>query len=375
MKIAIIGTFPPYRGGIAHFNKLLHDTLNKEHDVIAINFYRQYPKIFFPGKSQIEQNYDIKNSFNNTWLDSINPFSWFRVIDKLKAIKPDLIIYKFWMPFFAPALGTISHYIKKHINVKSICIVDNLIPHETRLGDNILIKYLVNNTDAFLVMSKEVRDDLLFVKSNADFCLTRHPVYTQFGNPIDKNIARKNLEIKENKVILYFGFIRKYKGVQYLIRAIPKVINKIDARFIIAGEFYDNRDKYIKEIDKITHSDKLTLVDGFIADEQVNNYFSAADIVVLPYIDATQSGITQIALNYELPCIVTNVGGLPEIVHDGETGFVIEPESSNAISKSIIKYYKNSDREKFRKFLTLEKNKYSWNNFAQKLIKLYESCL
>lgn len=373
MNIVIIGTFPPYRGGIAHFNKLLFDHLSINHNVMAINFSRQYPDIFFPGKTQIDHGCSENEKFLNRWLDSINPISWSKIIKKLEIIKPDLIIYKFWMPYFAPSLGTISKFIKKSLpEIKTIAILDNLIPHEQRPGDSWLINYLINNTDGFVVMSKNVRKELINLRHDAKYRLITHPIYNQFGDQLDKQIAREKLNISEKRVVLYFGFIREYKGVQYLIKGIPEVIKKIDARFIVAGECYNNTEKYNKSIENISCSDKLWFIDEFIPDSKVNLYFSAADLVVLPYIDATQSGITQIALNYELPCIVTDVGGLPEIIHDGQTGFVIKPKSSKAISKAIINYFQNSDKDKMKNNVVAEKKKYSWENFILRLLELYE---
>jgi len=370
MKITIIGVFPPYRGGISHFNQLLYKNLVKEHEVSIINFSRQYPSMFFPGKSQLDNNLSNYKIFNKRLLDSINPISWINVFKKLINISPNLVIYKYWMPFFAPSLGTIAFLVRNSSRIKSLCIIDNLIPHEKRLGDMVLSKYIVNNTDYFLVMSKTVEKDLLRIKPYAKYRFAEHPLYINFGESIPKQEARKKLRINEENVILYFGYIRKYKGVNYLINAIPEILKNVDLKVIIAGEFYEDNEPYLRAIKGTGKENKILLVDQFIPDDEVNIYFSAADLVVLPYIDATQSGIVRIAFNYNLPCIVTDVGGLPDMVNDGKTGYIIPPRDSGAIAKSVAKFFLSSNREKMIENVKKEKTKFSWSKFINKIQKL-----
>lgn len=370
MKIAILSIFPPYRGGIAHFNVKLYETLSQRHQVSVINFSRQYPNLFFPGKSQLDSDYRENNSFDKRIIDSINPVSWIKAYKVLKNQNPDLIIYKYWMPFFAPCLGSISFLFRKYLKGKSLAIIDNLIPHEKRFGDKLLNKFFLKQTDYFIVMSGQVEKELIYLKPKAKYSLLQHPIYNNFGEKISQKIAKEKLGIKETKVILYFGFIRKYKGVKYLIRAVPGILKKIDARIILAGEFYDDKSSYTDEIKKTNCSNKITVQDSFIPDSKVHLYFSAADLVVLPYVSATQSGIVKIAMNYDLPCVVTNVGGLPEIISDGKTGFVIEPKSERAISETVLKYFLETNQEKMIKNIKDNKRKYSWENFTQKTINL-----
>lgn len=371
MRIVIIGTFPPYRGGLSHFNKLLYDSLRKGHEISVINFFRQYPNLLFPGKSQLDNNIGPDKSFGNRLLDSINPLSWIKVFERLRYLSPDLIVYKYWMPFFAPSLGTIAFLTNRYTKIKSLCIIDNLVPHERRLGDMLLNKYVINNTNYFFVMSKKVELDLIKLKPNAKYKLVKHPIYSNFGTPLSKQIARKKLNITEEKVVLYFGYIRKYKGIKYLIKAVPRILEKVDVKTIIAGEFYEDKEPYLKEIKNTGREDKILLVDRFISDDEVNTYFSAADLLVLPYINATQSGITQIALAYNLPCVVTDVGGLPEVVLDGKTGFVVPPENSEAIARAVIDFFEIADKSEMIKNIEKEKSKYSWEKMADAILGLY----
>lgn len=367
MKITIPGIFPPYRGGIAHFNTLLYRSLGKRHDVSAINFSRQYPNLLFPGKTQMIENEPVIPEFGNRMIDSINPITWLKTSREIKRLSPDLLIYKYWMPFFAPSLGTIARRVKSNGKTQTLCIIDNLTPHEKRPGDLVLNRYLLNATDHFIAMSKTVEADLLSQKPEASYRLVSHPVYSNFGAPIPKDEARKRLGISEKNVILYFGYIRKYKGIQYLIQSVPKFSNHLDALTIIAGEFYEDKLPYVQEIEKTGQADKIRLIDQFIPDEQVNLYFSAADLVVLPYIHATQSGIMQIALSYELPCLVTRVGGLPEMVEEGQTGFIVPPENPDAIAEGIVRYFTNADRELIQSNIRRKKSFYSWEHFTSQI--------
>lgn len=367
MKITLLGILPPYRGGIAHFNTLLFQSLRNRHDVSAVNFSRQYPDLLFPGKTQLAEGGATAPEFSHRLVDSINPLSWLKSAAFVKSIAPDLLIYKYWMPFFAPALGTIARSARSNGRTKTLCIIDNLTPHEKRPGDLILNRYLLNTTDYFIAMSKTVEADLLSQKPAAQYRLVSHPVYSNFGAPLPKDEARRRLGITEKNVILYFGYIRKYKGIQYLIQAVPKFINHLDAMTIIAGEFYEDKTPYLQEIEKTGRPEKIRLVDEFIPDEQVNLYFSAADIVVLPYIHATQSGIMQIALSYELPCLVTRVGGLPEMVDDGQTGFIVPPENPDAIAAGLIDYFANIDRYAIQANIRRKKSYYSWEYFINQI--------
>ncbi|RKY56796.1 MAG: glycosyl transferase family 1, partial [Candidatus Neomarinimicrobiota bacterium] len=304
MRISIIGPAYPYRGGIALHNNLLYKEFSNKHTTEIINFKRQYPGILFPGKTQYEESKTFAHIPSFRILDSINPISWHKAANHIKLFSPDLIIIQFWMPFFSPCYGRIVRLLKKNSCSKTIIICHNIVPHEGSPIDKLLTKYLFSKADGFIIQAHSVEKDLLELRPDAKYRYNPHPIYNIFGNPLDKTEARKQLGIKEKNVILYFGYIRKYKGVKYLIRAVPEILKKLDLKVIIAGEFYEDKKQYLQEIRNIDREGKIALIDRYIPDEDVNTYFSAADLVVLPYINATQSGIVQIALSYNLPCVV-----------------------------------------------------------------------
>lgn len=363
MNIAMLGVFPPYRGGIQHFNTLLYQHLSAEHPVTAINFYRQYPRIFFPGTSQFDPTGPLDQAFAQRLIDPLNPVTWFQVVQRLKHLAPELVIFKYWLPFFAPAFGTMMRQLRKNTRSRSLCIIDNLTPHENRPGDRLLNKYLVAHTDAFICMSETVAGQLLQIKPDARYRYSPHPLYSNFGARIPKDQARQRLGLGDEPVILYFGYIRKYKGLMTLLDALPRTIERLGVKAIIAGEFYDDREPYLAKIRAHALEPHLILADRFIPDDEVNLYFSAADVAVLPYLSATQSGIVSIALHYDLPCIVTDVGGLPEVVHHQKTGLVVPPDDPHALAQAMVKFFEKIDRQAMARHIALEKKRYSWETF------------
>lgn len=369
MKIIIFSTAYPLRGGIAHFNGLLYKTLVKQHDVKVITFKRQYPSLLFPGKTQLESGDTTEKIPTLVIADSINPLNWIKVGNIIKKEKPDLIIYKYWMPFFAPCFGTVLKIAKKNTHTKAMVICDNVIPHEKRPGDIALTKWFFNSVDYFITMSKSVLNDLHKLKPNAKSILSFHPVYSNFGEIIKKDVAKKKLDINTDKVLLFFGFIRDYKGLDTLIEAVNLIKGKLDFTLIVAGEFYTDKQKYLDLIDKYELWNKIKIYSDFIPTEDVKYYFCAADVAVLPYKDATQSGIIQIANNFNKPIIATNVGGLGEVIHDGENGYLCEPNNPQAIADAIIKFYKEGKEIEFTEKIKLEKDKYSWDNFVKQIME------
>ena len=364
MKIVIVGTFPPYRGGISNFYQTLYEKLSHSHDVTAINFSLQYPNTLFPGKSQFDNNQ--KSDLNiERIINSINPYSWYKVAKKIIELKPDIIIYKYWMPFFAPSFGTIIRLIKKKINIRSLVICDNIIPHESRFFDNKLTKYFFKCIDYFIVMSKSVENDLLSLFPDAKYVYTPHPLYDIFGEGINKVDSRRKLKINENKLILFFGLIRPYKGLDLLIRAADVLKkNLTDFKILAIGDCYENPEPYSNMIDEHNINDIFDLKLKFVPHNEVSLYFSAADIIVLPYKSATQSGIVPVAYHFNKPVIVTNVGGLSEIVQEGKTGYIVEPESVE-IANSIVKYYNNSDKVDFKENIRIYNKNFTWDKFVE----------
>ncbi len=372
MKITILSTAYPLRGGIAHFTGLLFKALSMNYETNVITFSRQYPKILFPGKSQLENGDTVEVIPSTAEVDSVNPVNWIKVGRKIKKDPPDLLIFKYWMPFFGPAFGTITKIVKQKKKTKVIVICDNVIPHERKPGDILFTKYFFNSVDYFITMSKSVQKDLLTLYPKANSKLLFHPIYSNFGAPISKHEARKILNIKSEKVLLFFGFIRDYKGLDVLLNAVKLIKNKIDFTLIVAGEFYSNEEKYLSLTKKLGIQDIVKYYSDFIPTSEVKNYFSACDVVVLPYKSATQSGIVQIANNFDKPMISTNVGGLPEVIEDGKTGYLVEKENPVKLSEAILKYYEENKEDEFVRNIKNKASKYSWSEFVKKMMEFVE---
>jgi len=367
----MIGTFPPYRGGIAHFNSALYRTLSENHIVTAYNFIVQYPSIIFPGKTQFEEGSPIHEIPSNRVLNSVNPLSWIKTGRKIGKQKPDLILFKYWMPFFAPAFGMVSRWIKRiSPSTKILVILDNVIPHESKFWDIPATKYFFNVVDGYVAMSNSVKSDLLFLYPQAKVTTLAHPVYDIFGSSMDRTTAKRILGYNSTeKVILYFGFIRKYKGVDWLIRAADIIKNELsDFKIIIVGESYIDTKPYTDLIKEFGLQDIVDLKIDFIPDSDVSTYFCASDLVVLPYKSATQSGIAQIAYHFNRSMVVTDVGGLAEIVPHGKAGLVVKPEVSE-IANGIISYFQNYDQQEMETFVESYKENFSWEYFCDGLIR------
>jgi D-inositol-3-phosphate glycosyltransferase len=369
MKIIIVGTAYPLRGGIAHYNALLAKHLQKKHDVQTITFKRQYPAFLFPGKTQSETGDVCGAEVAPQWIDSMNPFNWFRVAVKISQLKPDLLIFKYWLPYFGPCFGTIAKIVKKKTRAKVLFICDNIIPHERRPGDIIFTKYAFRHVDYFIVQSDSVEKDLLSLFPAAKSKKSPHPIYEYFGDPLAKSDARLRLNILEEKVILFFGYIRAYKGLMILIDAMNELkrwrFNFEGMKLIVVGEPYEDMKKYHSRIEELHLGSRIQIISDYVANDMVAIYFSAADVVVLPYLSATQSGIVQIAYNFNKPVIVTDVGGLGEVVLDGITGYVVPPNDPVALAEAIGKFYFEGKESAFSSNIKNEKNKYSWEYFIE----------
>jgi len=371
MKIVIISTAYPLRGGIAHYVSLLYHHLSERHDVSVITFTRQYPKILFPGKSQDEVSDQTSELPSVQVIDTLNPFTWRKAGRISASMSPDLIIFKYWMPFFAPAFGVTARVAKKKSGCKVLFICDNVLPHERTPVDKALTSWLFKAGDCFIVQSKSVEKDLLSVVSLPKYKLVPHPVYEIFGAPVDKTEARNKLGIRQDEhVALFFGYIRKYKGLHILLDAAKEVLKKIGFKLIVAGEFYENEEGYRKQIQELSLQENVKVVNDYIPNNEVTKYFSAADVVVLPYIDATQSGIVQIAYNFNKPVITTNVGGLAEVVDDGKTGLVVSPNSSDELASAIISFFTENLALKFSEAVSEKKKLYSWDNMVNAIEEL-----
>ncbi|MCK9280021.1 MAG: glycosyltransferase [Melioribacteraceae bacterium] len=367
MKITIISPAYPYRGGIADFSGLLYKHLNEFHDVNVITFSRLYPSLLFPGKTQFTNDPNENNVISDKIIDSINPVSWLRVGKKIKEKQPDIIIIAYWMPFFALAYGKIAKLIKQNKKTKIVLLCHNVLPHEKKFYDKSVTKYLFNKADYFVLLSKYSESELFKLMPKAKYKVLFHPLYSVFGNGIEKNDAQTRLGISfHDRTILFFGIIRDYKGLDILIEALAKTK---DIRLIIAGEFYSNREKYIDLIEKFNLKERIILMDRFIPSEEIKYIFSAVDAVILPYREATQSGILQIAFNFHKPVIASNCGGLAELILDGETGIIVKENTPEKLAEAINDFFENNYEEKFAENIRRENEKYSWGNFVSGLIK------
>ena len=361
-KVIIIGPAHPLRGGLASFNeRLAKEFLLQGDDVSIYTFSLQYPSFLFPGTTQYSSEPAPAGISIKVCINSINPFNWLSVGNELRKIKPDIIVVRYWLPFMGPCLGTILRRVKKNRHTKIVTIADNIKPHEKRFGDTAFTKYFVKPVDGFITMSEKVMKDLKqFSQKPAQQIV--HPLYDNFGEKMDKTEARKHLGISvDDKIILFFGFIRKYKGLDILLEAMhtlnlkPKTLN---LKLLVAGEFYEDRKMYDDLIEKLNIKSSLILRTDFIADSEVKYYVSAADFVIQPYRNATQSGVTPLAYHFEKPMLVTNVGGLPSLVPDKKVGIVCEPDAVS-VAKGIEQLYEFGESY-FLPALIEEKKKYSW---------------
>ena len=373
MKIIIAGTAYPFRGGLAAYNERLARQFQSEgHDVSIITFTTQYPSFLFPGKSQFSSAPAPSDLKIERRMSSVNPFTWIINGLKIKKTRPDILIFKYWLPFMAPCFGTIARMAKSNRHTKIIAIFDNVIPHEKRPGDTFLTNYFVKSIDGAIVMSETVKTDLLKFRSNIPVYLTPHPLFDNFGQKIEKKEALTRLGLDPSfNYILFFGFVRPYKGLDILIKAFKWVREEYtETKLIVAGEFYEDEKPYRKLIEEEKLQNDIFLFNRFINDDEVALFFSACDLVVQPYKSATQSGVTQIAYHFEIPMIVTKVGGLKEIVPGGKCGYVVEPDPIE-IADAITRFYSERNSIDFTSYIREEKKKYSWDKMTAVILDIY----
>lgn len=372
--IVIIGPAYPLRGGLATYNQLLAIKLQDQgHQVRIVTFSLQYPSILFPGKTQYSTDPKPEHLDIEVSLNSVNPLNWVRLGRKLKKEKPDLIIFRYWMPFMGPCLGTLGRIVSKNKHTKVIAIADNIIPHEQRFFDSAFTRYFVGGCDGFVTMSESVLSDLKQFTTTKPAAYNPHPMYESFGPQLEKADARKKLGLQEDgKYLLFFGFIRKYKGLDILLRAFAdKRIQEAGIKLIIAGEYYDKPYDYQAIIKECNLENALVQANDFIPDSEVSTYFSAADMVVQTYKTATQSGVTQIAYYYHNPMLVTDVGGLAELVPHNKVGYVTSPDI-NEIADAILDFYSNSRETAFIENIKTERLRFTWDSMIAKLFEVGE---
>jgi glycosyltransferase involved in cell wall biosynthesis len=374
MKIVVLGTAWPYRGGIALFNERLAREFQKGNDeVITYTFTLQYPSFLFPGKTQYSEEPAPQGMNIVRKVNSVNPFNWIKVGRELKKMAPDLIVIGFWLPFMAPCLGTIARIARKNGKTRVVSVVHNIVPHEHRIGDKMFATYFCNSVDGFVAMSDSVLNDLTLFDSVKPRVFCRHPLYDNFGEAVERNTALQELGLdSKNRYMLFFGLIRDYKGLDIMLKAYADSrLRQMGVKLIVAGEFYNNAEKYFELEKELGLEGEVIWHREFVPDSKVRYYFGAADIIVQPYKSATQSGVTQIAYHFEKPMIVTNVGGLAEIVPNGKAGYVVEPDERE-IADAIVDFFGNNRQEEFREGLLFEKKKYAWSNMTKSVRKAGE---
>ena len=375
-SIVILGTAYPYRGGLASFIEMLARTLGKQgKQVKIITFRLQYPEWLFPGKTQYSESPAPDGLSIIRMIHSVNPFNWWRVGRYIRRMRPDAMILKYWTPFMAPCLGTICRMVSKNRHTVILTQLDNVIPHEKHFYDHILTRYFINSVHGFIYMSQQVKADLDLFTTAKPSVFAPHPVFSNFGEKVSRDEACQRLNLTTDKrYLLFFGLIRDYKGLDLMLDAwanLRKNSMTNDKKLIVAGEFYTDKTKYIQQMERLGIANDVLWHDHFIRDEDVKYYFSAADVLVQPYKSATQSGVTQIAYQFETPVIVTHVGGLSEIVSDEHTGYVVEPNALS-IAHSIEKIYENDRFKQMAENTIAEKHRFSWDYFTEQLENLYK---
>ena len=374
MNIIIVGTAHPYRGGLAAFNERLALQFQKEgHHVEMYTFTLQYPGFLFPGKTQFTNDPAPAGLTISRKINSCNPFNWIKVGNQIRKMKPDMVVFAYWMSFMAPCFGTIAKQIRKNHKTRCIGLIHNMIPHEPNVLDKYLPPYFVKQMDGFTTLSHAVIKDIdQFDKHNKPKSWAPHPIYDHYGELIDKNEARKQLGLSaDGKYVLFFGFIRDYKGLDLLIDSFGDLrLQDMGVHLLVAGEFYGDPQPYLNRIRSLDISDIVILHNDYIPDNKVNLYFRACDIVAQPYKTATQSGVTQVAFHFECPMLVTNVGGLPEIVPDGKIGYVVNPDAQD-IADALVRYYKENKEKEFTAGVREEKRKYGWDRMTAAVLNSY----
>jgi D-inositol-3-phosphate glycosyltransferase len=377
-KIILLGTTWPFRsGGIATFNeRLTRALIDNGDEVINYTFSLQYPSFLFPGKTQLSDQPAPEGLDIRIKVNSVNPFNWLAVGREIRRLKPDLLLVRYWTPFMAPCLGTIARIARRNNHTKVIAIADNVIPHEKHVIDNLLTRYFTNNCNGFITMSRAVLNDLKQFRPLAPAVYTPHPLYDIFGSIVPREQALKQLNLSADfRYILFFGFIRDYKGLDWLLEAFgAEKLRRFPLKLIVAGEFYTSSEKYLKIIRDKNLADFVILRTDFIADHDVANYFGAADMIVQPYKSATQSGVTQIAFHYNKPMLVTDVGGLGEIIPHGKVGYVVKP-GPEAITEAIFDFYDNDRNDFFTGNVISEKEKFSWGTMVETIEIVFDKTI
>jgi len=374
-RACLVGPAYPYRGGIAHFTSALAAEFAKDHDVLVINFKRLYPSILFPGKTQFDESGEPVGVDSQRTIDSLNPFSFWRTAKTIAVFKPDIVVLQWWQPFFAVAYALIVFFltrIDRGYSSKIIFLCHNVLPHESSPIDRFLTRIAFRFGNAFLVHSRGDRDNLVSVKPEAIVDVQPLPIFDMFRHGGQtRESARAALGV-EGKMILFFGLIRPYKGLGVLLEGFARSLPANPATLFVVGEFYEGKERYLAQIEKLGIGERVVVVDSYVPNEEVEKYFAACDVLALPYLSATQSAIVQVAYSFDRPVIVTAVGGLPEVVDDGVTGYVIPKEDPDALSDAITRFFGQDDLRKMERDIAATKDRFSWRRCKETILGLAE---
>ncbi len=371
MKIDLVGPAYPFRGGISHYTTLLFKHLKECHTAKLYSFKRQYPRFLFPGETDRDSSQvPLQDKDAQPILDSLNPYSWMRVAAKIAKDKPELVIFPWWVVFWAPQFLTILVYLKRFSKTKILFICHNILEHEGHRIKYAISKRVLCRGDYFIVHSSEEKARLVQAIGERPIRVCFHPTYEIFNEGgISREQARSQLGISEENVLLFFGFVREYKGLKYLLQAMPEILNKLDVRLVIAGEFWEDKDSYLKQIDALEIASKVTIVDRYIPNEEMPAYFRASDLVAMPYVSVSGSGLVQLAFGFDKPVVVSRIGALAEIVQDKITGFLVSPECPAEIAGAVVHFFSECSREDMHAAIKEDRKRFSWDV----LIKAIES--
>ncbi len=368
-RVVLLGPVYPYKGGIAHYTGLLAKELAKTHPTKVVSFKLQYPKFLYPGQQQRDyENDSFRYEDTEYLINTVNPFSWLQACMVLARFTPDLVIIPWWNPFFGPAFSVIAILAKMMCRTKVLFLIHNVFPHERLPFDRLMTTFTLRRGDCFIVQSGENEAMLLDIVKNPVYRRTMHPTYDAFNiEGFDRAALRRELELPDDaRVMLFFGFVREYKGLTYLIEALPSINKRVENSYLlVVGDFYDDKPKYLEQIESLGVSAMVKIIDAYIPDRQVGKYFTASDLVVLPYVSATQSGIVQIAFGFGKPVIVTSVGGLPEVVEDGRTGYVVPPCDAEALADAVVRFFEQNRCQEFSTAIGKQQERFAWGRMVE----------
>ena len=366
MRVVLIGPTHPFRGGISHYTTLLCHHLRRQHQVDFISFRRQYPKWLFPGRTDRDPSQRPFTVECDRLIEPFRPWTWIQTARRIRELEPELLLLQWWVPFWAPVWLTILKLVRRRAKPRILFISHNILPHEAGWLDRILTRWVLGQADAIIVHSRRDREDALDLLPGTEVHVTAHPTYEIFAQQVPSTLeARRILGLAGDvPIVLFFGFVRPYKGLHYLIEALPQVLDHLDVHLLVAGEFWDDDAPYREQIRALGLGEHVTIVDRYIPNEEVSTYFGAADLVALPYTDATQSGIVQMAFGFGLPVVTTNVGGLGEGVRDGLTGLLVPPRDSDALTAAVTRYFQEELGPSFRANIQAQKDRFSWTRLV-----------